>query len=215
MTSFMKPADDQEMLLPANLLKMSHPPVETPGLGLLGRDQEMLLPANLLKMSPPLPMETHGLGLLGRDFDIWGSVVSINSDNVPKRSSLSAAGYDLKSLVDIEIPARGSVIVGTGIHLALPSGYYGKIEGRRGLAFLCDVVAFGSVIDEDYRGEIKVKLFNHGAEAYSIKMDAVIAQLVIQKYACPSFNIVQSLPGTVRGTSGFGSSAYNTVYKHR
>lgn len=170
------------------------------------KDDDVLLPSTLLKMERPLPVETHGLGLLGRDFDIWGSVVSKTPDNVPKRSSSGAAGHDIKSDMDIEIPSNGSAVISTGVKVALPPGHFGKIEGRSGLAINHDVVAFGGVIDEDYRGEIKVKLFNHGDVPYSVSSGDRVAQLVIQKYACPSFSIVKSLSPTRRGTSGFGST---------
>ena len=170
------------------------------------KDPEDCLPKGLLHMDIPLPVETHGLGLLGRDYDIWGFVVSENPDNIPKRSSAGAAGHDIKSVSDIVIPPKGSAVISTGLKVTLPRGHFGKIEGRSGLAIRHDIVAFCGVIDEDYRGEIKVKLFNHGDSSYSVKTGDRIAQLVIQKYACPSFYIVDELAATKRGTSGFGSS---------
>ena len=69
-----------------------------------------------------------------------------------------------------------------------------------------DVTAFEGTIDEDYRGEIKVKLFNHSDKQFCIKAHERVAQLIIQKYIVPIISFGESLPVSERGFGGFGST---------
>lgn len=121
----------------------------------------------------------------------------------PSRGSVKAAGYELRSSAKITVPARGSATVDTQCKVELPSGHYGKIEGRSGLAVRHDIVAFGGVIDEDYRGTIRVKLFNHSDTPYGVEIGDRIAQLVIQRYANLDVHRVES---TTVLPAGFESS---------
>lgn len=152
-----------------------------------------------------LPFETMGLGQF-EDYSPWALRVSCPKGMTPIRGSAKAAGYDLRSSTDITVPARGSVVINTQCKVELPSGHYGKIEGRSGLAIRHDIVAFGGVVDEDYRGEIHVKLFNHSETPYDVKIGNRIAQLVIQRYANLNVRQVGTLGTTVRANAGFGSS---------
>tara|TARA_B100000780_G_C21074319_1_gene432446 strand:+ start:928 stop:1395 length:468 start_codon:yes stop_codon:yes gene_type:complete len=129
-----------------------------------------------------LPFQNHGLGQFD-DYSPWALRVSCPEEMTPTRSSAKAAGYDLRSSVKIVLPARGSRLIDTQCQVELPSGHYGKIEGRSGLAISHDIIAFGSVIDEDYRDVIYVKLFNMGETPYGVEIGDSIAQLVIQRYA--------------------------------
>lgn len=155
--------------------------------------------------SRQLPFKTFGFGQF-EDYSPWALRVSCPEGMTPTRGSAKAAGYDLRSSVNITVPARGSVVIDTRCKVEMPSGHYGKIEGRSGLAVRHDIVAFGGVIDEDYRGTISVKLFNHSEIPYDIEMGDRIAQLVIQRYANLNVHRVESLDTTVRGMAGFGSS---------
>lgn len=139
------------------------------------------------------------------DYSPWTLRVKCEGP-LPTRSSEKAAGYDLHSPQDVVIPAGGSAVIDTGVAVALPSGHYGKIEGRSGLGIKHDIVPFGGVIDEDYRGNIAVKLFNFGNEDYSVTANDRIAQMVIQPYANLKIKRVETLDETERGASGFGSS---------
>jgi len=141
-----------------------------------------------------------------RDYSPWELQVSCPVGLTPTRSTEKAAGYDLYSPVDETIPSKGSLVVDTCVCVALPSGHYAKIEGRSGLAFKYDVVAFGGVIDEDYRGTIAVKLFNWGESEYTIRTKERIAQMVIQPYASLNVRHVPTLDTTTRGVHGFGAS---------
>ena len=104
------------------------------------------------------------------------------------------------------VPARGSAIVDTGVSVALPPGHYARIAGRSSLAFKHDVTAFEGTIDQDYRGPIKVKLFNHSDKEFPIAAKQRIAQMIIQTYVVPNMNVVSHLSQTERGGGGFGST---------
>nr|XP_060611885.1 deoxyuridine 5'-triphosphate nucleotidohydrolase, mitochondrial [Anolis sagrei ordinatus] len=84
----------------------------------------------------------------------------------PSRGSSKAAGYDLYSAYDYEIPASGKAIVKTDIQIALPAGCYGRVAPRSGLAAKHFIDVGAGVIDEDYRGNVGVVLFNFGKESY-------------------------------------------------
>lgn len=165
------------------------------------------IPKNLLTLSPSLPLVSHGLGQF-RAYDNRDRAQVTVSDpkHMPCRQSAQAAGYDLVAAEGVEVPARGSAVIDTGICMALPKGHYGRVAGRSSLAFNHDVTAFEGTIDEDYRGPIKVKLFNHSDKNFKAGVLTRIAQLIIQPYATPQMDVMASLSETARGTQGFGST---------
>ena len=79
---------------------------------------------------------------------------------LPKKGTDLAAGYDLYAHTPISVPSKGKAIVKTGIALKIPSGNYGRVAPRSGLAVKNFIDAGAGVIDEDYRGELGVVLFN-------------------------------------------------------
>ena len=81
---------------------------------------------------------------------------------LPVLGSANAAGYDLHSLESKVVPARGQGLIGTGIAFAIPVGNYGRIAPRSGLAVKNSIHVGAGVVDSDYRGEVKVLLFNLG-----------------------------------------------------
>ena len=95
--------------------------------------------------------------------------------------------------------------IGTGVQLEIPSGYYGKIEGRSGLA-LKGIHPLGGVIDSDYRGELKVILRNGQDVDYDIRKGTRIAQLCILPCTELEWKEVSTLSNTARGCQGFGST---------
>lgn len=116
------------------------------------------------------------------------------------------AGADLCSAADTVIPARGKMLVATGIRLALPEGHVGLIWPRSGLAVKHGIDCGAGVIDSQYRGEVKVLLFNHSDGEHFIKKGDRIAQLLIQKVETVEFLPVDNLDDTNRSESGFGST---------
>jgi dUTP pyrophosphatase len=133
-----------------------------------------------------------------------------SSARVPARASEGAAGLDLSA--DVEVPvviAPGkTALVPTGIAIALPPGHEGQVRPRSGLAAKHGVTVLNSpgTIDEDYRGELKVILVNHGPAAFTVAQGDRIAQLVVAKVERPAIVEVATLDDTARGEGGFGST---------
>ena len=125
---------------------------------------------------------------------------------LPRRQSLGAAGYDLFAIEDIVIPPKNRAAVGTGIAIAIPEGTYGRIAPRSGLAVKYFVDVGAGVIDRDYRGEVKVVLFNHSTEQFEVKQGDCIAQLIIEEIILPNIVEIDHLEETPRGRRGFGST---------
>ena len=125
---------------------------------------------------------------------------------VPSRGSEGAAGYDLASVVDIVVPSMGRVAVSTGLSIRVPEGTYGRIAPRSGLAYKYGIDVLAGVIDEDYRGEVKVILYNTSERDFIIKKGDRIAQLVLEKIVTPDVALVLELEDTSRGAGGFGST---------
>ena len=120
-----------------------------------------------------------------------------------------AAGYDLHALEPVSVPAKGKALVSTGISMAIPYGNYGRIAPRSGLAAKHMIDVGAGVIDADYRGEVKVLLFNLGETDFKVEAEDRIAQLIIEKYTPTELVEVEELTETVRGDGGFGSTGVN------
>lgn len=120
------------------------------------------------------------------------------------------AGYDICTLNDIEIKARHHSIVDTGLHVAIPKGYVGLVKSRSGHAFKHRIEVGAGVIDSNYRGAIKVLLYNHSYNDVSFSRGDRIAQLCVVKLLDDPFlervSSLEELGETTRGEKGFGSS---------
>jgi dUTP pyrophosphatase len=127
---------------------------------------------------------------------------------LPRRAHPGDAGADLFSVEEVVIPAGERKDVGTGIALAIPSGYAGFVQPRSGLAFKHGIMVVNSpgLIDAGYRGEVRVSLFNSSREPFTVAVGERIAQFVVQKVEEPEFLATDVLPDTSRGEGGFGSS---------
>lgn len=126
---------------------------------------------------------------------------------MPKKGSIDAAGYDLYSVESGLIKPKERLLIKTGIVLEIPSGYYGRIAPRSGLAFKHGIDVMAGVIDSDYRGEIGVILYNtDNINDFIFEIGDKIAQIIFEKYY--DFDIVESkeLDKTQRGNGGFGST---------
>jgi dUTP pyrophosphatase len=125
---------------------------------------------------------------------------------LPVRGSAAAAGLDLFAIEDLAIEPHSRVVARTGLAVAIPEGYYGRVAPRSGLAknFGLDVLA--GVIDADYRGEIGCLLYNTGAERVQIAAGSKICQLIIERIITPEAAWVSALANTDRGDGGFGST---------
>ena len=127
---------------------------------------------------------------------------------IPTRGSAEAAGVDLYALDTVTVPAGETVIVHTGIAIAIPSGYAGLIYARSGMATKRALAPANKVgvIDADYRGEIMVALHNHGKKEEKVDSGERVAQLVVTPFLPVEFTECENLYETVRGTGGFGST---------
>ncbi len=132
-----------------------------------------------------------------------------NGAVIPTRGSEYAAGSDLYSAEnDLYIEDRQTVMIGTGIAMEIPEGYVGLVYARSGLACKEGLAPANKVgvIDSDYRGEIKVALYNQSGEKKLVKKGERIAQIVIAPFLTPQFTEVSELDETDRGDGGFGST---------
>lgn len=128
----------------------------------------------------------------------------------PSYGSEFAAGADLYACIegDLQIEPHTTVLVPTGIAVELPLGYAGLIYARSGLATKKGLAPANKVgvVDCDYRGEVKVALYNHSESVQTICAGERVAQLVITPYLTAEFVEKDELSETARGAGGFGST---------
>jgi dUTP pyrophosphatase len=130
---------------------------------------------------------------------------------VPSKGSEKAAGFDLSSSVNCVVPSRNRLLVQTDISISIPSETYARVAPRSGLALKKGIDVGAGVIDEDYRGNVGVILFNHSDEDFQILKGDRIAQLIIQKISMCKVLEVESLDETARGVSGYGSTGVRNI----
>lgn len=128
----------------------------------------------------------------------------------PAFASAGAAGIDLAACMDqpLALPPNQHGIVPTGVAVAIPEQHVGLVYVRSSMGFQHGITLSNAVgvIDSDYRGELKVSLFNASAKEYVIQPGERIAQLVITPICIPNLRVVEDLPQTARGTGGVGST---------
>uniref|UniRef100_T1H5Z6 Deoxyuridine 5'-triphosphate nucleotidohydrolase n=1 Tax=Megaselia scalaris TaxID=36166 RepID=T1H5Z6_MEGSC len=129
----------------------------------------------------------------------------------PMRGSAKSAGYDLRSAYDIIVPARGKAVVKTDIQIHVPEGSYGRVAPRSGLAVKNFIDVGAGVVDEDYRGNLGVVLFNHSDTDFEVKKGDRIAQLICERIFYPELVEEKSLEETERGEAGFGSTGLQEI----
>jgi len=118
-------------------------------------------------------------------------------------------GYDLVCVEDTTIPFNGSAVVPIGIKVGyITPGYWFKIEARSGLGFKHSLQPHLGIIDNGYRGDCGVKVYNFGPNAYKFKAGDKVAQLVVYKLLQPKVSWTEEVIETERGEKGFGSSDY-------
>lgn len=126
----------------------------------------------------------------------------------PVYKTAGAAGCDLTSSVNVSIGPGNRVVVPTGLSLEIPEGYEAQVRSRSGLAANDGVFVLNSpgTIDSDYRGEVKVILFNTSSSTFNVRKGDRIAQLVFSQVIQATFQASQELGDTQRGAGGFGST---------
>lgn len=139
--------------------------------------------------------------------------VLLHGDTVPTYAHSGDAGADLVAAEEVVLAPGVRATVGTGVSIALPNGYVAFVVPRSGLAAKHGITIVNSpgTVDAGYRGEIRVTLLNtDAAEPYSIAVGDRIAQLIVMPVSRARFIPVDRLPGSQRGTGGFGSTGYAT-----
>ena len=128
----------------------------------------------------------------------------------PKYKTDGSSGVDLSAFLEkkVVIKPSSSELIPTGLQVAIPEELEIQIRPRSGLAAKENIGVLNSpgTIDSDYRGELKIILFNHGKEDFIINNGDRIAQIVLVPIIKMEFEEVDSLPSTVRGQGGFGST---------
>ncbi|MGC8652915.1 MAG: dUTP diphosphatase [Candidatus Kryptoniota bacterium] len=129
---------------------------------------------------------------------------------LPSYMTTGSAGMDLFAAVEdfVVIEPMTAVLIPTNLRIELPAGYEAQVRPRSGLAANHKIMMLNSpgTIDSDFRGEIKVILFNIGERPFTVNRGDRIAQMVVARYAFVEWEESTSIEDTVRGSGGFGST---------
>ena len=129
---------------------------------------------------------------------------------IPNYKTTGASGMDLMAFIEssINISPNSSAIIPTGISIAIPNDVEIQIRPRSGLAAKSNISILNTpgTIDSDYRGEIKIILFNHGSKEFIVNNNDRIAQMILMPILKVDFEEADNLPETLRGSGGFGST---------
>ena len=129
---------------------------------------------------------------------------------LPSYKTSGSSGMDLMACVDkpITIKPNESKLIPTGIAIAIPEDMEVQIRPRSGLAAKSSISVLNTpgTIDSDYRGELKIILFNHGKDQFTVKDEDRVAQMVLMPILKVEIEETNELPETIRGSGGFGST---------
>jgi dUTP pyrophosphatase len=148
------------------------------------------------------------MNLLFKNLTIHKMNVALLSPDakLPTRATIGSAGYDLYSPESGTIQPLQRVLLPLHISIQLPVGTYGQVAPRSGLAVKHGIQVGAGIIDEDYRGNVGVLLFNMSDKPFSYEKGDRVAQLIIKSYESPEIRQVEKLEESKRGDGGFGSS---------
>ncbi len=129
---------------------------------------------------------------------------------LPLYKTKDSSGMDLMAFINnpIKIPPNNSALIPTGLSIAIPNDLEIQIRPRSGLAakYSIGILNTPGTIDSDYRGELKIILFNHSNKEFVINNNDRVAQMVLTPILKIDFEEVDELPDTLRGSGGFGST---------
>jgi dUTP pyrophosphatase len=135
-------------------------------------------------------------------------IINQSNNVLPAYETILSAGMDVRANLQesISIKSLERVLVPTGLFIELPAGYEAQIRPRSGLAAKHGITVLNApgTIDADYRGEIKVILINLSNQEFTVNHGDRIAQMIIAKHETITWNLVEELKETTRGTGGFG-----------
>ena len=130
--------------------------------------------------------------------------------SLPKYETAGSSGMDLLAFINnpVIIKPGTSELIPTGLSIAIPNNFEIQIRPRSGLATKSSISVLNTpgTVDSDYRGEIKIILFNHGKKEFIVNNNDRVAQMVLMPVSKVDFNEVDKLPNTIRGEGGFGST---------
>ena len=137
-------------------------------------------------------------------------IINTSTNELPAYQTAGAAGLDIRANLEepIVLAPLQRVLVPTGLFLEIPEGYEVQVRPRSGLAAKHGITVINApgTIDSDYRGEVKVPIVNLSDESFTIAHGERIAQMIFAKYERVTFQQVEELSDTQRGTAGFGST---------
>jgi len=135
-------------------------------------------------------------------------IINKSTNPLPKYQTKGSVGFDLMSTELMLVFPKSRTLIPTGIYIAIPEGFEGQVRPRSGLAIREGLTILNTpgTIDSDYRGEIKVIVYNTGEDTITINPGDRIAQLVISPIQKVELEEVQELDETERGEGGFGST---------
>lgn len=140
-----------------------------------------------------------------------------SSSVMPVKGTSHAAGFDLFAAAAVTVPACavddssgivriGTAVVPTGLSFEIPAGHYGRIVERSGMAFRQGLHSGAGVIDADYRGEVRILVYNFGPEPIVIEQGMRFAQMIIERIGEFEMEEAGELSLSARGDGGFGST---------
>ena len=137
-------------------------------------------------------------------------IINTSTNELPAYQTAGAAGLDIRANLEepIVLAPLQRTLVPTGLFLEIPEGYEVQVRPRSGLAakYGITVINAPGTIDSDYRGEVKVPIVNLSDESFTSAHGERIAQMIFAKYERVTFQQVEELSDTQRGTAGFGST---------
>jgi len=129
---------------------------------------------------------------------------------IPKYETNGSSGMDISASIEkeIKIYPGEKAIIPSGFSLSIPKGFEVQIRPRSGLAAKSNISVLNTpgTVDSDYRGELKIILFNHGNKEFIVKNKDRIAQIILVPVLKVDFEEVDNLPDSIRGSGGFGST---------
>jgi len=125
---------------------------------------------------------------------------------IPTQATEGDAGYDLYSLEEVTLAPMARAVVKTGISIAIPMGFYGRVAPRSGLAVKKGLDVLAGVVDAGYRGDVGVVLINLSSENITLEKQSKVAQLIFEKCHDVDWIETDDLSDSERGEGGYGSS---------
>lgn len=130
---------------------------------------------------------------------------------LPERAHASDSGYDVYSVEEVVVPGRGSVVAPVGLTLGyLQPGWWFRVEPRSGLGFKHNLQPHLGIIDNGYRGDLGVKLYNFSDTNITLNKGTKIAQLVLYPHITANVSWAEEVTEADRGDAGFGSTDYKS-----